>query len=91
MFPKLKQNLESSLKPDQLKEFLRNFSNPFSMGDLLVDEKLYCGLDSTSQILGSLHPTYINAGNVELLRVIVDSFGSDPSKTLLKDYGRQWE
>jgi hypothetical protein len=91
MFRKLKREIERSLEPDELKDFLRYFSNPASPEHCLVDKQLYRDLDSTSQILDSLHPTYINADNMELLRVIVDTYGSDLSKTLLDDYDKQWE
>ena len=90
-FPKLKRNLERSLKPDDLKEFLRYFCNPSFPEHCLVDKQLYSDLDSTSQILDSLHPTYINPANLFLLQEIVDNFGSKPSKKLLHDCRRQWE
>ena len=91
MFPKLKQNLERSLKPDDLKKFLRYFCNPASLENCLIDKHLYRDLDSTSEILDSLHPKYINPGNMFLLQEIVDNFGSRQSKTLLRNYNSQWE
>ena len=91
MFPKLKRSLERSLKPDDLKEFLRYFCNPASPDHCLVDKQLYGDLDSTSDILDSLHPKYINPANLLLLQEIVDNFGSEQSKTLLQNYNRQWE
>lgn len=90
-FPKLKRNLERSLKPGDLKEFLRYFCNPASPEHCLIDKQLYDDLDSTSQILDSLHPTYINPANLLLLQEIVDNFGSRQSKTLLRNYNSQWE
>jgi hypothetical protein len=87
MFPKLKRNLERSLKPDDLKEFLSYFCNPASPEHCLVDRKLYCDLDSTSQILDSLHSNkYINPANMLLLQEIVDRLGSEESQALLCDY-----
>ena len=86
MFPKLKQSLEKSVKPDDLKDFLRYFSNPASPEHCLVDKQLYANIDSTSQILDSLHPTYINPANLLLLQEIVDNYGSDHSKKLFHDY-----
>ena len=85
MFPKLKRSLERSLKPDDLKEFLRYFCNPASPDHCLVDKQLYRDLDSTSDILDSLHPKYINLANLHLLQAIVDNFGFKRSKKLLCD------
>ena len=91
MFPKLKWNLEMILKADDLKEFLCYFCNPASPEHCLIDRQLYCDFDSTSQILDSLHPTYINPANLLLLQEIVDNFGSKQSKRLLRNYTSQWE
>ena len=91
MFPKLKRNLERSVKPDDLREFLRYFSNPASPEHCLVDKQLYDDVKSTSLILDSLHPTYINPANLHLLQEIVDNFGSKQSKRLFHDYKSQWE
>ena len=91
MFPKLKQSLERSLNPGNLKDFLRYFCNPSSPRHCLVDKQLYSNLDSTAQILDSLHPMYINPDNLFLLQEIVDNFGSEQSKKLLHEYICQWE
>ena len=86
MFPKLKRNLERSLKPEDLKEFLRYFCNPASPEHCLINKQLYGNLDSTSEILDSLHPMYINPANLLLLQEIVDNFGSRQSKSLLRNH-----
>lgn len=91
MFIKLKRNLDRSVKPKDLKEFLRYYSNPTSPEHCLVDEQHYNRFRSTSKILDSLHPTYINFKNYHLLQEIVDNYGSEPSKKLLRDYKSQWE
>ena len=91
MFIKLKRNLDRSVKPRDLKEFLRYYSNPTSPKYCLVDEQRYNRFRSTSKILDSLHPTYINFKNYHLLQEIIDNYGSEPSKKLLRDYKSQWE
>ena len=86
------QSLEGSLEPDDLKKFLHYFCNPASPEQRLVqDEQLYHDLTSTSDILDSLYPDYINTANLLLLQEIVDNFGSQRSKKLLCDYNSQWE
>ena len=91
LFIKLKRILDRSVEPKELKEFLRYYSNPTSPEHCLVDEQLYSRFRSTSKILDSLHPTYINFKNYHLLQEIVDNYGSEPSKKLLRDYKSQWE
>ena len=91
MFIELKRNLKKSVKLKDLRKFLRYYSNPTSPEYRLVDKKLYRKVRSISKVLDLLHPKYINFEKYHLLQEIVDNYGSEPSKKLLRDYKSQWE
>ena len=77
--------LDSSANVKQLKRFLKFLSHPRTQ-KRYIDVKLYEHCNTPGEIIEVLHPQYINFMHTHLLRQIVDNFGDEQSKTLLKQY-----
>ena len=80
-----------SLKVDDLRRFLRYFSNPYSPHQQYIKPSIYEGAEETGNILDCLYPEYINPENTYLLEEIVREFCSQHCKTLLEEYAKKYE
>ena len=78
--------LERSVDANELKDFLRYFCHPQSPRQLCVDPRVYEGATTTEDILKQLCPQYINPAELFVLEGIVEMFGSDQIKKLLRDF-----
>ena len=77
--------LDNSANVKRLKYFLRFLSHPHTL-DCYIDVKLYEHCNTPGEIIVVLHPQYINFMHTHLLRRIVNKFGDEQSKALLKQY-----
>ena len=77
--------LDNSANIKRLKQFLKFLCHPRTQ-ECYVDFKLYQHCSTPTEIIEALHPQYINFMHTHLLRQIVNKFGDEQSKTLLKQY-----
>ena len=85
MLSRVTQLLNKSADVDQIKRFLKFFSHPRTH-QRYIDVELYERCNTPEEILEKLYPQYINFTNTRLLRQIVNKYGDDQSKSLLKCY-----
>ena len=78
--------LGRSLDVKELKDFLDYFCDPQALQQRCVNPEVYRGAKSTKDILKSLCPEYINPMKLFVLEGIVETFGSQRCKRLLRDY-----
>ena len=78
--------LEKRLKPSKLKMFLCQFCHPLNPEILYVESHLYEHASTTTEIITSLVPKFINYVNVGLLKQIVEIFGCKRCKAALQKY-----
>ena len=77
--------LDNSANVKQLKRFLKFLSHPRTQ-KCYIDVKLYEHCNTPGEIIEVLHPQYINFMHTHLLRQIVNNYGDEQSKALLKQY-----
>ena len=77
--------LDHSANLEQLKRFLKFLCHPRTQ-TCYIDRRLYEDCITPGAIIEVLHPRYINFMHTHLLRQIVNQFGDEQSKTLLKQY-----
>ena len=85
MLSKVAKLLDESVDVESLKLFLKFFCHPHT-GQRYIDSKLYEHCKTPREIIEQLFPRYIHFMHTDFLRVIVDTFGNEQSKTLLKQY-----
>ena len=85
MLSKVAKLLNESADVESLKLFLKFFCHPHT-GQRYIDSKLYEHCKTPREIIEQLFPRYIHFMHTDFLRVIVDTFGNEQSKTLLKQY-----
>ena len=78
--------LERSVDANDLKGFLRYFCHAQSPRQLCVDPGAYEEATTTKDTLKQLCPQYINPAELFVLEGIVEMFGSDQCKKLLRDF-----
>ena len=88
-FTKLAEILNSSVPTSELKEFLESYCHPLYPEQYYVDPKIYGTATTTKEVLKSLFPQYINYMHYYLLEDIVEAFGCDKAKEVLKQYTDQ--
>ena len=69
----------------RLKQFLKFLCHPRTQ-KCYIDIRLYEHCNTPGEIIEALHPQYINFMHTHLLRRIVNKFGDEQSKMLLKQY-----
>ena len=77
--------LDHSANMRRLKKFLKFLCHPHT-GKCYIDRRLYEHCNTPGEIIEVLHPQYINFMHTHLLRQIVNNFGDEESKALLKRY-----
>ena len=77
--------LDHSANLKRLKQFLKFLCHPLTQ-KCYIDRRLYEHCNTPSEIIEVLHPQYINFMHTHLLRRIVNKFGDEQSKMLLKQY-----
>ena len=77
--------LDHSANLKQLKRFLKFLCHPRTQ-KCYIDRKLYEHCNTPGEIIEELHPQYINFMHTHLLSRIVNKFGDEKSKSLLKQY-----
>ena len=85
MLSKVAKLLDESADVESLKLFLKFFCHPHT-GHRYIDSKLYEHCKTPREIIEQLFPRYIHFMHTDFLRIIVDTFGNEQSKTLLKQY-----
>ena len=85
VFTKIAKQLNSSADVEDLKCFLEVFGHPRT-GQRHISIKLYAHCETPREIIKALVPRYINFMHTPILRGIVNTFGDEQSKTLLKQY-----
>ena len=77
--------LDNSANVKRLKHFLKFLSHPRTQ-KRYIDVKLYEHCNTPGEVIEVLYPQYINFMHTHLLRQIVNKFGDEQSKALLKQY-----
>ena len=77
--------LDHSANLKRLKQFLKFLCHPHTQ-KCYIDRRLYEHCNTPGEIIEVLHPQYINFVHTHLLRRIVNKFGDEQSKMLLKQY-----
>ena len=77
--------LDHSANLKQLKRFLKFLCHPRTK-TCYIDRRLYEHCNTPGEIIEVLHPQYINFVHTHLLSRIVNKFGDEKSKMLLKQY-----
>ena len=77
--------LDHSANLKRLKQFLKFLCHPRTQ-KCYIDRRLYEHCNTPGEIIEVLHPQYINFMHTHLLRRIVNKFGDEQSKMLLKQY-----
>ena len=77
--------LDNSADVEQLKQYLQFLCHPHTQ-KCYIDRRLYEHCNTPGEIIEALHPQYINFMHTHLLRRIVNKFGDEQSKMLLKQY-----
>ena len=85
MLTKVVKLLNESADVENLKDFLKFLCHPHTH-QRYIDSKLYEHCRTPREIIEALFPHYIHYMHTDLLRIIVDMFGNEQSKTLLKQY-----
>ena len=85
MLTQVAKLLNRSADVERLKCFLELLGHPRT-GMRYIDVKLFEHCKTPQEIIMALVPQYINFMHTDLLRRIVNSFGDERSKTLLKQY-----
>ena len=85
MLTEVSKLLNESADVESLKDFLKFFCHPHT-GQRYIDSKLYEHCKTPREIIEALFPRYIHFMHTDFLRVIVNMFGNERSKTLLKQY-----
>ena len=85
VFTKIAKQLNNSADVEDLKCFLEVFGHPHT-GQRYISIKLYAHCETPREIIKALVPRYINFMHTPILRGIVNTFGDEQSKTLLKHY-----
>ena len=82
---KIAKQLNTSADVEDLKCFLEVFGHPHT-GQRHISIKLYAHCETPREIIKALVPQYINFMHTPILRAIVNAFGDEQSKSLLKQY-----
>ena len=77
--------LDKSADVEQLKQYLQLLCHPHT-GQCYINIRLYEHCNTPGEIIKALHPQYIHFMHTHLLRQIVNIFGDEQSKMLLKHY-----
>ena len=77
--------LDKSASVERIKKFLKFLCHPYTK-KRYIDIKLYEHCITPGEIVEVLCPQYINFMHTHLLRQIVNRFGNEQSKLLLKEY-----
>ena len=77
--------LDHSANMKRLKQFLKFLCHPRTQ-KCYIDIRLYEHCNTPGEVIEVLHPRYINFMHTHLLRRIVNKFGDEQSKMLLKQY-----
>ena len=85
MLTKVVKLLNESADVESLKDFLKFLCHPHTR-QRYIDSKLYEHCRTPREIIEALFPCYIHYMHTDLLRIIVNMFGNEQSKTLLKQY-----
>jgi len=85
MLTQVAKLLDISADVKDLKNFLGYLCHPRT-GTRWIDTKLYEHCNTPQEIIMALYPQYINFMHTHLLKQIVNKFGDEQSKTLLKQY-----
>ena len=85
MLIKVAELLNESADVEELKQFLEFLVHPHTR-QRYINIKLYAHCKSPREVIKALFPQYINFMHTHLLRQIVNVFGNEQSKTLLKNY-----
>ena len=76
----------SSVKLDELLQFLHFYSHPLNPEMLYIDKHIRQSTSSVSEVMKSLFPDYINYMNTELLEAIIERFECKEAARLLQQY-----
>ena len=85
MLARVTELLDHSADMKLLKQFLKFFCHPRTQ-KCYIDVRLFDHCNTPREIIEALHPQYINFMHTHLLRRIVNKFGDEQSKILLKQY-----
>ena len=85
MLTRVAELLNRSADVERLKGFLELLGHPRT-GMRYIDVKLFENCRTPQEIIMALVPQYMNFVHTDLLRRIVNMFGDEQSKTLLKHY-----
>ena len=85
MLTEVTELLNKSADVEKVKFFLGFLCHPRT-NQRYFDSKLYAHCNTPREIIEALHPQYINFMHTHLLRRIVNKFGDEQSKMLLKQY-----
>ena len=85
MLAKVAKLLDESADVEDLKKFLKFFCHPRTCHQY-VDITLYEHCSTPAEIIEALFPHYIHYMHTDFLRQIVNEFGNEQSKALLKQY-----
>ena len=85
MLPTVIKLLNESADVDNLKQFLKFLSHPRTH-QRYIDSKIYEQCNTPGEIVEALYPQYINFMHTHLLRRIVNKYGGDQAKSLVKRY-----
>ena len=77
---------ERSVAANDIKCFLRFLCDPQAPQQLYVDPRAYKEATTAKDVLKCLCPQYINPAELFVLKGIVNKFGSDQCKKLLRDF-----
>ena len=88
-FPVVTNILGTSVDVSELKIFLKSYCHPLDPEHLYVDPKIYRDASTTSEIIESLFPQYINYMHYYLLEEIIARFECDKARKVLQQYTEQ--
>ena len=86
----IKDLLATHVDPCKLVGFLDCFSHPFKPDNRYIQSDDYKSAATTSEIIQSLFPKFINYENTRLLEQIVQRFGCDKCKAALQEYQQHY-
>ena len=86
VFTKITKQLNKSAEVEDLKCFLETFGCSHTGQRHCISIKLYAHCKTPQEIIEALVPQYINFMHTPILWKIVNSFGNEQSKSLLKQY-----
>ena len=89
MFSDVTDLLDKSVNMAKLKDFLDCYSHPLYPEQPYIHPKIYEDAITPKQLIKSLCPQFINFMHYYLLEDVVESFGCDRAKEVLKQYTAQ--